>query len=108
MSVRDREDTADPNRSAAFLHPLQEDSCLAVVGKDMGANKLAMGYSLFTVVRARPMRTTRQMAVHYLPLRMGQIYISQEAIQGLEHRWLPKPIVSSKCHALNRIGNICG
>jgi hypothetical protein len=47
---------ADPNRSAAFLHPLQEDSCLAAVGKDLGAGKLALGYSLFTVVRAHLMK----------------------------------------------------
>jgi len=46
------QDTADPNRSAVFLHPLQEDSCLAVVSKDLGAGKLVLGYSLFTVVRA--------------------------------------------------------
>jgi hypothetical protein len=46
------QDTADPNRSAAFLHPLQEDCCLAVVSKDLGAGKLVLGYSLFTVVRA--------------------------------------------------------
>jgi hypothetical protein len=47
---------ADPNRSAAFLHPLQEDSCLAAVGKDLGAGKLALGYSLFMVVRAHLMK----------------------------------------------------
>ena len=47
---------ADPNRSAAFLRPLQEDSCLAVVGKDLGAGKLALVHPLFTMVRARQMK----------------------------------------------------
>lgn len=98
-------DTANPNRSAAFLHPLKEDSCLAVVGEDLGAGNLAFGHSLFTVVRACLMNARD---IFNISSFEGDFFDLTHIIltnTGLTRSSLFQRYLYFNCHGLNGMGH---